>query len=252
MLESCQHVARLLAEARILLVVAHFDDETIGCGARLHLLGQLTIVYVTDGSPTSLYDAHRLGFSDRESYAAVRRSELAAALATAEVDPELIELGIPDQDAAFYLPELIARLRQIVRDLRPDLVITHPYEGGHPDHDACAFAVRSAFQGPLLEFAGYHLLNSQLITGEFLPSANEIHTFGLPSEEQVRKRRMINCFASQRQTLAPFRTEYERFRCAPKYEFTFRPHSGPLNYERFGWRVNGDIFTKQVRKALGS
>ncbi len=233
-------------------MVAHCDDETIGCGARLHLLGQLTIVHVTDGSPTSLYDAHRLGFTDRESYAAARRSELAAALATAEVDPELIELGVPDQDAAFCLPELIAQLRQTVRELRPDLVITHPYEGGHPDHDACAFAVQRVFGGPLLEFAGYHLLNSQFITGEFLPSTNEIYTFVLSPEEQARKRRMIDCFASQRQTLAPFRTECERFRFAPKYDFTSRPHEGPLNYERFGWRVNGDIFLKQVSKALGS
>ena len=233
-------------------MVAHFDDETIACGARLHLLGRLTIVYVTDGSPTSLYDAHRLGFSDRESYAAVRRSELAAALAIAEVDPQVIELGIPDQDAAFCLSELICRLRQIVRQVQPDLVITHPYEGGHPDHDACAFAVQNIFHGPVVEFAGYHLLRSQFITGEFLPCSNHIETFPLSPEEQARKQRMIGCFASQRETLAPFGTKYERFRSAPRYDFTSRPHEGPLNYERFGWRVNGDIFIQQVRKALGS
>src|SRR4051794_12766846 len=110
-------------EARILLVVAHYDDETIGCGSRLHLMGRLTVVYVTDGSPTSLYDAHRLGFSDRETYAAVRRSELAAAFATAEVAPRVIELGIPDQDAAFCLSELTGRLRRIVGEVQPDLVL---------------------------------------------------------------------------------------------------------------------------------
>ena len=40
-------------------------------------------------------------------------------------------------------------------------VITHPYEGGHPDHDACAFAARaavrhSANKAKLMEFTSYH------------------------------------------------------------------------------------------------
>jgi LmbE family N-acetylglucosaminyl deacetylase len=30
----------------------------------------------------------------------------------------------------------------VIRSLSPDGVITHPHEGGHPDHDATALAVR--------------------------------------------------------------------------------------------------------------
>jgi LmbE family N-acetylglucosaminyl deacetylase len=246
-LSGCQ------ADARVLLVAAHPDDETIAAGARLHMLGQLTIVHVTDGSPRSMIDAHRLGFPTRDSYAAERRKELLAALAKSGANPALIELGIPDQDCVYRLEEMTHSLNEVILRTRPDIVLTHPYEGGHPDHDCCAFAVRQALDGmtiPLAEFASYHLIDSQFRTGEFLPGATEVQSFPLDPEQQSRKGRMMECFRTQRETLAPFGTNVERFRLAPEYDFTQRPHAGPLNYERFGWEVTGDTFCEQVSRTL--
>lgn len=234
-------------------MAAHPDDETIGAGARLTRLGRLTILHVTDGSPRSMIDARRLGFPDRESYAVERRKELQAALAQAGTQVELVELGIPDQDCVYQLQQLTEKLAGILLPNKPDLVLTHPYEGGHPDHDSCAFAVRRALAGlriPLVEFASYHLIDSQLRTGEFLPSANAVSTFRLAPEEQAAKRRMLDCFVTQRETLAPFGTEVERFRLAPEYDFSQRPHAGPVNYERFGWGITGDMFCEQVVRTL--
>jgi LmbE family N-acetylglucosaminyl deacetylase len=40
-----------LAHKRVLVVVAHPDDETGGCGVLLQRLHQATVVFCTDGAP---------------------------------------------------------------------------------------------------------------------------------------------------------------------------------------------------------
>jgi N-acetylglucosamine malate deacetylase 2 len=37
-------------------------------------------------------------------------------------------------------------LRDLLEQHRPEVIVTHSYEGGHPDHDACAFAVHHALE----------------------------------------------------------------------------------------------------------
>src|SRR6185437_9724842 len=51
-------------------------------------------------------------------------------------------------------------------------VFTHAYEGGHPDHDAVAFAVHAACRlsdipPAIVEMPYYHRQDGRLITGEF-------------------------------------------------------------------------------------
>src|ERR671919_662030 len=72
------------------VVVAHPDDETIGCGALLRRLSGVSVVLVTDGAPRNLADAHAYGFAAAEDYAAARSSELAAALEIAGVSSEQV------------------------------------------------------------------------------------------------------------------------------------------------------------------
>ena len=72
-----------------------------------------------------------------------------------------------------HLTELAHRLREILEREKPQAVITHAYEGGHPDHDAAAFAVRAACRlaaepPPILEMALYHRRDGRLVSGEFL------------------------------------------------------------------------------------
>jgi N-acetylglucosamine malate deacetylase 2 len=45
----------------VAVVVAHPDDETIGCGAILRRLPLVRLVHVTDGAPRDMIDAVRLG-----------------------------------------------------------------------------------------------------------------------------------------------------------------------------------------------
>jgi len=64
---------------------------------------------------------------------------LQTALALAGITSQrIVSLGAADQDSIYEVPILAEKLLAILRWFRPALVITHPYEGGHPDHDAAA------------------------------------------------------------------------------------------------------------------
>ena len=212
-------------------------------GAVLTRFRELMIVHVTDGSPLDLHDATVNGFPTREAYARERRSELESALRTGGVTAELRCLDIVDQRASFELPRIIASIGRILREYKPEVIWTHPYEGGHPDHDACAFAVHAASAGlPAAEFASYHAGPNGIVTGEFLPSEQAIVTHELTAEERVIKVRMLACFATQRETLSQFPVHRERYRWSPEYDFTRPPHEGQLYYENFPWGMSGAKF----------
>lgn len=229
--------ARQPVEACVALLAAHPDDEVIGAGASLHLFRRLILVHLTDGAPTNLADTRAHGFADAASYAAARREELARALCVAGVAPVCIELGAPDQGASLRLADLVRVFRACAAEHRVEAVFTHPYEGGHPDHDAAAF-VAAASGLPVIEFASYHAGPDGMVTGAFLPGPAATR-IDLTPEDSARKRAMLDCFTTQRATLAPFGTAYESFRPAPSYDFTQPPHPGTPHYERYDWGMTG-------------
>ncbi len=230
-----QLAARQPIERPVALLVAHPDDEVIGAGAVLPLFRRLLLIHVTDGAPRNLADARSHGFANAATYAAERRAELSRALTIAGVAPECIELGAPDQGASDRLVQLTLALRGRLQD---HVLLTHPYEGGHPDHDATAF-IAVHCRCPVLEFAGYHASpNGGMTTGAFLPGPQPVR-LDLTPAEQACKRAMLAAFTTQAATLAPFGTAYELFRAAPRYDFTQPPHPGPLHYERYDWGTTG-------------
>ncbi len=228
--------ARVPTRKRIALVVAHPDDETIAAGASLQLLTGLLLIHVTDGAPRTLDDVARAGFASPADYAATRRAELQAALAVAGCSFAAVELGIPDQDASLYMPVIARDLARLFAQHGTEAVITHAYEGGHPDHDATALAAHLAARGRVFEFPGYHAApDGTFTTGRFLPGPQAI-TVALTSAEQARKRAMFACFRTQAEVLAGFGTAAEAFRPAQP-DFRNPPHPGALNYERWGWEM---------------
>ena len=227
--------ARRPVEARVALVVAHPDDETLAAGGSLSLMPNLLLVHVTDGAPHRLDDAARQGFSTPDAYAAARADELARALALSGADPARETLGIPDQDAIDHLDEITDRLGALCARHRVDCVMTHAYEGGHPDHDAVAYCVHSLGL-PVIEFAGYHAdAEGRMVPQKFLPSERKVTSVMLPPADSARKRSMLDCFITQMDILANFDWTTERFRDAPTYDFSHPPHAGRLLYEQWGW-----------------
>jgi N-acetylglucosamine malate deacetylase 2 len=245
----------------VAVVVAHPDDETIGIGAQLPRLPGATIVLLTDGAPTSGTDAARLGFPSVAAYAATRRQEMQAALALAGVPLDaLVAFDIPDQDASLDLPGLSRRLAELFKERGIGIVLTHAYEGGHPDHDAAAFAVRAATRlgagrkpaAAVIEMPFYHAGPEGWASQVFLPADGAPETvIALHEAERDLKRRMMAAHVSQAEILGRMSLEAERFRPAPPHDFTRSPADGPLLYESFGWGITGERWRSLAGAALG-
>jgi LmbE family N-acetylglucosaminyl deacetylase len=261
----------VLATLTSLVVVAHPDDESIGAGSRLQALGNTWVVAVTDGAPQDFECARSRGFETREAYAEARDRELRQALAVAGVpEDHLLKLEIPDGGATLRLVEVCRRIAEIIDRVRPDVVVTHPYEGGHTDHDATAFAVhlacgilrREKVRPPaILELTSYHALDGQKVVQQFLPhegADRELRLVKLDDAERALKQAMFDAFATQQRVLEQFSTHFEQFRPAPRYLFTEAPHPGVLNYERYGqpnrgrtWREHAEHVLRLLRMRRG-
>jgi LmbE family N-acetylglucosaminyl deacetylase len=165
-----------------------------------------------------------------------------------------------DGEATLRLVELCHDVIDLMLDLEPEVVLTHPYEGGHTDHDATAFAVhlacgilrREGVQAPVvLELTSYHQRNGKRVRSEFLARPNvPVLSVDLTAETQLLKVRMFEEFASQKACLQEFPLRVERFRVAPRYVFTAAPHDGQLGYERFCSTICGEEWRVKAGAAL--
>ncbi|MGH9586228.1 MAG: PIG-L deacetylase family protein [Acidobacteriaceae bacterium] len=247
---------------RTMLVFAHPDDEVVALGARLGRFSEATFVHVTDGAPKNERDSRAHGFATLNQYREARERELGQALMLAGVeDAGRVRLEIPDQEASFQLPRLTSHIERLLLEHRPEVVFTHPYEGGHPDHDACAFAVHHAIsvlrtQGKttpvILEGAFYHARKSGIELGCFplSPQGAAEVAYMLSDAERLQKCALLACFATQQQTLSGFPLDFERFRIAPDYDFSQPPNGGSVLYDRFPWGVASTQFCAMAREAL--
>lgn len=134
-------------ERAVLVVLAHPDDETFGCGGTIAL-------YTRAGVPVTLACATRgemgrqMGnppFATRENLRDLRVGELSAACAALGIQVVRL-LGCWDKTTEFMRPDEVAdRVAAMLAEVGPSLVITHhPEHGGHPDHCAVGAATVAA------------------------------------------------------------------------------------------------------------
>ena len=103
------------------------------------------VICVTDGAPCKAQFRPRgrvraIGWITPPRAIAKRKPRLL--LLGREIAP-MSNLGIADQEAAF---DLVPAARYLASRIRSGFshIVTHAYEGGHPDHDSAAFCVHAA------------------------------------------------------------------------------------------------------------
>ena len=241
---------------RTLAVVAHPDDESVGCGALLQRMASKQVVFMTDGAPRDDYFWKQHG--SREAYATLRRREAHAALAhlgVTEISFLGSEAGIVDQELYRNLPRALDALRGLARAWKPAALLVLAYEGGHPDHDSCsvlASVVGRELELPVWEMPLYHRsVEGEGVLQEFLaPNGTEIHLEITPEELQ-RKHTCIQAYASQGDILRHFHAPREIFRPLATYDYSRPAHEGQLNYEKWGWPIRGVDVSAAFAEFLG-
>jgi len=253
---------------RIMVLAAHPDDEVIGASALLSRFPNSTVVFLTDGATRDPCFWTGGPYTSREEYAGTRRDEAARALALAGISCEqILWLGGIDQEAILEVRSLAERFQSILAEHSADAVITHPYEGGHPDHDAAALIARTSVSAigdhapDLIEMTSYHARNGRCVTGAFLDNRTsradrvcvlDLSLLDLPlqEEERQRKNEMFAAYSSQRLVLENFTTEREQFRPALEYDFAKPPHIDKLWYECMQWPMTGARWRELAAEAL--
>ena len=174
----------------------------------------------------------------------------------------MVDLDVSSHAAVNYLAELTRRITTFLQQSAASIVVTHPYEGGHPDHDATAFATHTAlrlmkqngFKPPVLfEMALHPAKNGEERAAEFLlDPGRETTTLLLDERSQQLKQLMLECCDTQRKSLVTSGIAPEKFRIPPDYDFRAPPQHGKLHYENFDWAPSRDEWQSLATRALAT
>jgi hypothetical protein len=110
---------------------------------------------------------------------------------------------------------------------------------------------RRGWTPAVLEFASYHERDGRMVTGAFASEPGyPARDVRLSDAERELKRRMLDCFVTQRHVVELFPTNVECFRVAPHYDFCAPPRPGVALYNRFPWGVRSAEWRELTRDAL--
>jgi len=247
---------------RVLVLVAHADDESVAYGALMQKMREAVVVIATDNCPRDEYFWGQYG--SREVYRGIRREEVRRAMQVAGVGAALLladeDERLEDQRLFLNLDAAWALLEPLVERVRPEAIATLAYEGGHPDHDSCsvlASRLGAQFGVPVWETAVYSRGDSLAgVAGEirvqrFLCESGEEAAVEISETELERKRAMCAAYVSQGDFLQTFDARREVVRPQIKYDYSRAPHTGRTNYEQWQWWMSAHEVSAKFAEFLG-
>ncbi|MDR3425725.1 MAG: PIG-L family deacetylase [Alphaproteobacteria bacterium] len=223
---------------RILILVAHPDDEVVGCAAsiaRARAQGAtVSALYLTNGclAQDVLWPWQRKKY---DRFVATRRAEADAAATFLGLQP----VGWAERPARQLwreMPQVFQEIDSALDRYRPDQLWVPAYEGGNPDHDALnALGFKCKTRRSVLEFAEYNFFGGKTRTQQFISSDETARVLSLTPEESVVKGKALKIYASEAGNLSSIALDQESYRPIQAYDYAQPPHQGKLWYERFQW-----------------
>src|SRR5207249_7068880 len=173
-------------------------------------------------------------YGSRQAYAEVRRQE--AKLASRAAGNTKIFFLSDVAGNTFVDQELFKNLMAATAALRgpagvsgTSAILTHAYEGGHPDHDACSFlghALGKDLTLPVWEMPLYHRDQEGVMRRQqFLCGSGEEFELPPTGEELERKRRMVDEYKSQHHAIRDVPWAPDPLRAQPTYHHCCPEHS---------------------------
>lgn len=137
---------------RAVVLAAHPDDESLGCGGTLAQLAdagaELSAVFVTDG------DATRGSARGPATTGRARRLEAEAACRVLGVGTSSF-LGVPDGEVGAHVDAVAGAITAAVTRASPEALLLPWFLDGHPDHQALSAALGRAKVPAHLEVWAY-------------------------------------------------------------------------------------------------
>jgi len=168
-------------------------------------------------------------------------------------------LGFPDRGVVDQLPEAVDKATALIAEVRPSLVITCAYEGGHTDHDATPLAAYVAgrrldfpfarFEVPTYNTSGPWIMPYRV--NGFIKAWGPWKYMRLDREGYHVRKKVRHTYQSQWFFMYPegsiglwrhLRGQGEPIRATPDYDFTQPPHPGKLLWQRGPGVKTGESF----------
>lgn len=240
----------LLDHEYYLFIFAHPDDEIYTCVFIAELIKQrkkVDIIYVTSGD----YNGAEI--------AVEREKELFISLQTIGVKKENVHLlRVPErqliEQALRTRDEVLATVKQI----KPDCIIGHDFEGGHNGHDLISFTAFYAakqFDISLFVFPAYHGWPENRKWNKFISGKTVDYELKLTSRQMQLKNSIVRTHKTQENfmNLLINNDDYVFFNSREVFrnilndiDYMTRPEN-PLGYEYPGSKINFEDFKKIIK-----
>jgi len=221
----------------VLAVFAHPDDEGFGCGGTLAELAaaghRITLICATNGDVGEISDPE---LATPENLWRVRQGELRTAMDVTGIadvrflnyrDSGMAGTGDNGHPSSLYqapAEKVVGQVAEVIREVRPDVVITHDPTGGygHPDHvTICRHTVSAVEQcrgdaDAVLYYlcfprSAFQKMWQAMVDADIRPpfAADDIDALGTPDDEVTTIRKVDKFLSIKKESLECHRTQID-------------------------------------------